>query len=140
MATIEPVFLFCVEAEIGAIHSLGSGPQGPRMIVPAAAGKVSGPSVNGRIVPGAGVEWATLRDDGSIKADVRLVLETDDGATLLMVYQGIAAPVGDSLKVTVAPLFETDSERYAWLNNVQAIGLGTPTETGIKYDVYQLNW
>ena len=140
MATIEPVFLFSVEAQIGSIHSLADGPQGPRMIVPAAAGEVSGPSLNGKIVPGAGVEWATLRADGSIKADVRLVLETDDGATVLMVYQGIALPDGDSLKVTIAPLFETDDARYAWLNNVQAIGLGVPTEKGINYDIYQMNW
>ena len=140
MARFEPVFLFAIEAEVGAIHSLSAGPHGARMIVPAAAGRVSGPSLNGFIVPGAGVEWATLRDDGSIKADVRLVLETDEGATVLMLYQGIALPDGDTLKVTIAPLFETDDERLGWLNNVQAVGFGTPTAKGIRYEIYQLDW
>ena len=131
-------FLFRIEAEVAPPISVIGGPNGDRMIVPAKAGQFSGPGLSGKIVPSAGVEWASVRPDGSIKADVRLVLETDDGASILMTYNGIANAVDDTLKVTIAPLFETGSESYLWLNGIQAVGLGTPTETGISYDIYQL--
>ena len=35
-----------------------------------------------------------------------------------------------------APLFETGDERYAWLNSVQAIGLGSAEAGGVDYEVY----
>jgi hypothetical protein len=73
-----------------------------------------------------------------MKADVRLVLETNDGAAILMTYNGIATVVGESLTVRIAPLFETGDPQYAWLNKVQAVGLGAPTDIGINYDVYQI--
>ena len=33
----------------------------------------------------------------------------------------------------------TGDERYAWLNNVQAIGIGTVGPTGPTYEVYALS-
>ena len=139
MLTSVPVsFIFRIEAEVAPPISISGAPQGDRMIVPAQAGQFSGPDINGKIVPGAGVEWASVRADGVIKADVRLVLETDDGASILMTYNGLAKPVDDSLHVTIAPLFETGAANYLWLNDIQAIGFGRPTEKGIGYDIYQL--
>ena len=131
-------FLFRLNALVSPPISVSNGPQGSRMIIPAAGGDIEGPKINGKVLSGPGAEWATLRPDGSLKADVRLVLETDDGAVILMTYNGIATPEGESLSVRTAPLFETGDPRYSWLNNVQAVGMGTPTDSGIIYDVYQI--
>ena len=113
-------------------------PHGTRMIISAGEGRFQGPKLAGRVVPGPGSEWATLRADGSIHADVRLLLETHDNAPILMTYNGIAREEGGSLRVRTAPLFQTGHPDYAWLNQVQAVGLGSPGGRGIVYDVYRI--
>ena len=56
-----------------------------------------------------------------------------------MTYNGIAKPEGDSLSVIIAPLFETAVPEFTWLNNLQTLGIGKPTDQGIAYDIYQIN-
>ena len=113
-------------------------PHGSRMIVTATDGTFDGPRLSGRVVPGPGAEWATVRADGSIHADVRLLLETHDGVHILMTYNGIAREEDGTLRVRTAPLFQTGHPDYAWLNQVQAVALGTPGGRGIVYDVYRV--
>lgn len=133
-------FLFRLEAEVGSPPPIAvpGGPHGDRLIVTASGGTFAGPRLRGRIVPGPGAEWATSLPDGAVRADVRLVLETDDGAPILMTYRGVGAPEEGTLRVRTAPLFETGDERYRWLNGVQAVGLGEPIANGIAYDVYRV--
>ncbi|MEO8541212.1 MAG: DUF3237 family protein, partial [bacterium] len=69
---------------------------------------------------------------------VRILLHTDDGADILMRYEGVGVRVDGILKVTTAPLFETGDERYAWLNNVQAVAAGTSANNVVTYDVFAL--
>jgi hypothetical protein len=61
-----------------------------------------------------------------------------------MTYNGIGRPGPDgSPEVRTAPLFETGDARYAWLNTVPAIGLGTAVGgaaglESVTYDIYAL--
>jgi hypothetical protein len=80
----------------------------------------------------------TVRSDGSVTVDVRLVLKTFDDALIGMTYRGIRHGAPDVIArlengetvdpgdyyFRVAPLFETAATQYAWLNNVVAIGTG----------------
>lgn len=82
-----------------------------------------------------------MRPDGSGKLDVRAQLRTDDGALILMTYFGIALPQQDgTFSIRTAPLFETGDPRYAWLNHVQAVGIGGTGGAGglefVTYEVY----
>ncbi|MEM7412315.1 MAG: DUF3237 domain-containing protein [Myxococcota bacterium] len=134
-------FLFRIEAETSAPLSVSPGPHGDRLILGASGGRFEGPRLSGRVVPGPGSEWATLRGDGSLKADVRLVLETDDEAVILMTYNGVGRPDPErGLRITTAPLFETGDSRYQWLHGLQAIGIGAPIAGGVGYDVYAVEW
>jgi hypothetical protein len=36
------------------------------------------------------------------------------------------------------PVFETAAEKYGWLNQIVAVGVGTRTPTGLKYTVYTI--
>lgn len=75
-----------------------------------------------------------MRADGVAALDVRLNLVTDDGAEILVTYLGLN--VDGVLKVS--PRFETGDERYAWLNKVFAVGIGSPDGDGVRYEVYAL--
>lgn len=136
--SLEANFLFKMEAQLDTPIPINGAPQGSRLIIGVPGGSFEGPKLKGTLIGGPGSEWATAREDGSMKADVKLLLETDDGAHILMQYQGIVSTENEKTKVRTAPLFETGDSRYSWLNRVQAVGLGKLTKTGIVYDVYEI--
>jgi Protein of unknown function (DUF3237) len=141
--TVPVEYLFTFTAHLLPPQVIEAGPQGTRVIIGVTGGTFTGPKLRGVIVPPAG-EWATVRPDGSGKGDVRLTLQTEDGALILMTYSGIGRPQPDgSHTVRTAPLFETGDARYAWLNTVQAIGHGTAVGgaegfESVTYDIYAL--
>jgi hypothetical protein len=54
-------------------------------------------------------------------------------------WRGIAyTPPGGTLYARILPMFETGAPKYAWLNNVVAVGLYRPTTGKIVYRVYQI--
>jgi len=69
---------------------------------------------------------------------VRFTLRTDDGAVILVTYNGIGQPTETGLSLRSAPLFETGDARYAWLTRLQAVGVGQRVGTSISYDIYAM--
>ena len=130
--------LFTLTASLGGTSVINGGPQGGRAIVAVAGGEFTGPRLQGTLVENSGGDWVTLRADGTFKLDVRITLQTDDGATILMSYQGIGIRTETGNVLRTAPLFETGDERYAWMNSVQAVGLGSSGGGKVTYDVYAL--
>jgi hypothetical protein len=132
-------FLFEMTAEMGDVsHALiRSGPTGHRYIAPVSGGHFEGPRLKGTIVPPGG-DWVHSRTDRSAHLDVRLQLVTDDGQSILMTYQGIGVPGDEGLSIRSAPTFEAGDGDYAWLNNVQAVGIGLSTGDSVTYQVYAL--
>jgi hypothetical protein len=132
--------LFTITATLGPATAIEGGPNGSRRIIPVTGGTFEGPRLKGTIAPGPGGDWVLARPDGSVRLDVRLTLLTDDGAAILMSYSGIGAMRDGGFGLRTAPQFETGDARYAWLNAVQAVGIGRPGEGGgsVSYDVYAL--
>ncbi len=136
--TLEAEHLFTITAYTGDRKVIQNGPAGTRVIVPVTGGTFEGEKLKGTVAEAPGGDWVTARPDGSVKLDVRLLLQTDDGAAILMTYLGIGVPGDDGLKIRSAPTFETGDEQYAWLNHVQAVGIGAPGEGSVRYEVYRL--
>jgi hypothetical protein len=61
-----------------------------------------------------------------------------DGVTVLMQYSGIGVPNGAGMGIRIAPQFETGDARYAWLNNVQAVGIGIFADGQTRNEIYAL--
>lgn len=129
--------LFTMTLTSGKPGIIPGGPQGTRAVVNVTGGTFEGPKLKGTIESPAG-DWVTSRADGTVKLDVRLLLQTDDGATILMTYFGVGAQKDGVMSLRSAPLFETGDPRYAWLNNVQAVGVGTSARGSVTYDVCAL--
>jgi len=130
-------YLFTITADTANNTMLTGAPQGSRLIVAVTGGTFEGPRLKGTVdVPGG--DWLTMRADGTAKLDVRISLKTDDGATILMSYNGVGVTKDGVFSIRTAPLFETGDERYAWLNNVQAVGLGAPGAGNVTYQIYAL--
>ena len=130
-------YLGTLRADTGTRTVVENGPQGTRTIVEVVGGRFEGPRLKATVQIPAG-DWITNRADGSYRLDVRLTLKTDDGALILLTYNGIGQTTSTGASLRVAPLFETGDARYVWLTHLQAIGVGERVGATVKYDVYAL--
>lgn len=85
----------------------------------------------------AAADWLQVSPNGYGTLDVKVTLETDDGALIHATYSGRLH--FDTGAVYATPLFHTGDERYAWINRVQAVAKGAFTGPGtLVYDMYEL--
>jgi hypothetical protein len=130
-------YLGTLRAETGTRTVVENGPQGTRTIVQVVGGRFEGPHLKASVQTPAG-DWITNRVDGSYRLDVRLTLKTDDGALILVTYNGIGQTTNAGASLRIAPLFETGDSRYVWLTRLQAVGVGERIGAAVKYDIYAL--
>jgi hypothetical protein len=151
MAEIRTRPLMSLKLQVGSMQGIGPTPGGDRRVGLVAGGTFSGERLNGTVMPG-GADWIIIRPDGAMLLDVRLVLQTDDGALIGLTYRGLrhgpadvmakvaaGEPVDPSLyyfRTTI--LFETASEKYGWLNKTFGIGTGSRTAAGPEYEIFEL--
>jgi hypothetical protein len=130
---------------------IGRTPEGRRTIAPVTGGTFEGERVSGKVLPG-GADWVRFRSDGAMMIDVRLTLQASDGAMIYLSYKGRflggATAMADLAKgktldpdryslVTVAN-FECGDERYAWLNDLIAVGKGEQSGFNPVYTIYEI--
>jgi hypothetical protein len=122
------------------VVSVGNIPSGTRLIYSAADGTFEGPELKGRVLPGGG-DWPLADADGAMRLDIRVTLETDDGAFIYMQNQGIwrQDPSGD-MYIMSAPRFETGDERYQWLNDFVYVAEATAEMLEEEGFVAEVNW
>lgn len=130
-------YLGTLTVETGTRTVVENGPQGTRTVVQMAGGRFEGPRVKATVLIPAG-DWITNRADGSYRLDVRFTLKTDDGALILVTYNGIGQTTATGASLRATPLFETGDARYTWLTRLQAIAIGERAGTAVTYDVYAL--
>jgi Protein of unknown function (DUF3237) len=132
-------------------QTIGATPAGQRRIIPLTGGTFEGERLRG-VVTAGGSDWQTLATDGSVGLDVRLVLQTDDGALIGYRYRGIRAGTPDVLAridrgelvdpsqyyMRTTGMFETASAAYGWLNRIVAVAIGSRLASGPVYDVYEV--
>ncbi len=131
---------------------IGAVPLGMRVVGGVATGTVAGPRIRGTIV-GPGADWMLIGSDGYGRVDVRLQVETDDGALVYVRYEGLlelnevsSAALLDPTRETsweeqyfrTTPRFETADERYAWLNRTVFVARGRVRADGIEYEVFRV--
>jgi len=134
---LQSEFLVDLTLEVQTPQNLGSTRDG-RIIVPVSGGTFAGPRFKGTIVPPGG-DWIVQRPDGSRVLDVRILLQTDDGQKIYVSWRGIAsASPGGALNARILPVFETAAAKYAWLNNVVAVGVYRPDLGKIAYRIYRI--
>src|SRR5437867_6490438 len=73
----QPLFIFQIEVKPPSV--IGATPGYDRRVGEIAGGRFEGERLRGKILSG-GSDWQSLRSDGAITINVRLVMQTDDGA------------------------------------------------------------
>ena len=116
--------LLTLRLNTAPVQEIGAGPYGARVTFPIVGGAFEGERLRGQVLPG-GDDWTIKRADGVIELDLRITLQTDDGALIHMTFQGVrddAAPGAPYFRTL--PRFETAEPKYAFLNGLLAVGTG----------------
>jgi hypothetical protein len=110
--------------ETAPTQDIGAVPRGGRVTFPITGGSFEGERLRGRVLPG-GDDWTVKRSDGVIELDLRVTLETDDGALIHMTFEGIRDDgVTGAPYFRTTPRFETGDAKYSFLNRLLAVGSG----------------
>jgi hypothetical protein len=116
-------------------------------------GRVTGPRIVGTLVGGS-ADWAVVRRDGILRPHVNLLINTDDGATIMVTYDGFVdfgpdgyekrrrgERVGSSQPRTLVRML-SEAPAYAWVNRSPFFGVGLLEYTDgrgvITYDIYEI--
>ena len=132
-------------------QKIGAVPHGTRTTVPISSGRFEGARLQGKVLPG-GADWTLLRADGVLELDLRVTLETDDGALIHFASFGlrhgpanVLAALGRGERVDPAAYyfrtlcrFETANTKYAFLNRIVAVGAGDRLPEGPTYAIDEI--
>lgn len=127
--------LLVLTVQTNLVRAVTGTPLGDRSIFELVSGSFEGPRLTGR-VPTTGGDWL-IRTPTSSQLNVRLLLETHDGVTILFQYSGRACQVAGKPRIEVAGTFDAPSGPYAWLNDLQTFGLGEPIPDAVRYHFYR---
>lgn len=134
-AALKSEFLLDMILETGG---LGSGPVGSRNIVAVTGGTFEGPKLKGTVL-GPGGDWVTNVSPMLRVLDVRTIFLTDDNQRIYVTYRGvISTPPGQERYWRTTPVFETSSEKYAWLNSIVCVGVPFTVPSRTSYRVFQI--
>ena len=143
--------LMTMQVEVVGPQKIGAVPLGTRVTAPIASGHFEGPRLRGKVLPGGG-DWTLLRGDGVLELDLRVTLETDDGALIHMTSFGLrhgppdviaALARGETVDPATyyfrtVPRFETSHPKYVFLNRLIAVSSGDRRATGPIYTIDEI--
>ena len=143
--------IFRVHAELAEILHFGPTPYGDRRVINILGGRVEGPRLSGRVLPG-GADWQIVRPDGVADIQARYTIEAEGGARVLVSSEGlrhgpadVIAQLGRGESVDPARYyfrtmmrFETADRDLAWLNCILAIARGAREAMAVRLDVFEV--
>jgi len=119
------------------------------------------PTMNGLVVGGG--DWALFREDDVEISEVKLTIQTDDGAIIDSHYRAVL-PFGAGgyrwliseekkigthknpveAPVVISPVYETSSPKYRWLTDRQCVGFGLvqiiqSRMRRVSYDIFAMD-
>ena len=144
-------FLYTSSVEVGNPMIVGSTPFGERRIIPILGGSFAGPRLSGKILPG-GADWQIVRADDTAELEARYTLQTDEGALIYVLNQGIRsgskevmARLAKGEKVEPSeyyfrtrPVFETGAAKYQWLHRIVTVAVGERLPNEVIITVYEI--
>jgi hypothetical protein len=143
--------LMTLKVLVVGTQKIGAVPHGTRVTALVGGGHFEGPRLRGKVLPGAG-DWTLLRADGVLELDLRLTLETDDGALIHMTSFGLrhgppeviaAIARGESVDPSTyyfrtTPRFDAGHPKYAFLNRLLAVSSGDRRADGPIYTIDEI--
>jgi hypothetical protein len=149
---METRLLMTLQVAVATPQSIGAVPTGTRRTAPLSGGQFEGPRLRGIVLPGGSADWQLLRADGVLEMDLRVTLQTGDGALIALRSFGLrhgppeviaAIARGETVDpgtyyFRTTPRFETSDPRYAFLNRIVAVATGDRRKEGPIYTIHEV--
>ena len=121
--------------ETAVTVEIGVTPHGTLSIFPVTGGTFEGERLRGKVLAGGG-DWVVARADGTFDLDLRVTLQTDDGAFVHMTFTGVRDDANHYFRTL--PRFETAAPKYAFLNRLLAVGIGEGHRDGPIHTIEEI--
>ena len=119
--------------ELSPPHEMGGALSGTRRIIPIVGGTATGARINGRIL-NVGADWLVAQPGGVAQLDARYAIETDDGAVIEVVSQGIRHASAEVAARIVAGEAVPPSEYY--MRTAIRLDSGHPDYAWVARSIY----
>lgn len=138
-------YAFSIEVKLRPKIAVGALPQGgDRFYVEVLEGRIFGPRLQGKVLPGSGGDWAHARPDGTLDFDARYNLQLEDGSIVYLQNRGfrwgspeVMAKMSRREEVPsseyymrVTPRFEVAAGPHDWLAKHIFVGVGDKVPEG----------
>jgi hypothetical protein len=148
---IELVHVADLNVLVGQRIEIGTTAAGVRRVVPILGGEVSGPRLQGRVLPG-GADYQLIRVDGVAELQARYVIETAEGGFIYVENSGLRHGPAEAMErllrgEAVDPAliyfrtttrFETGDESLSWLARHIFVGAGVRHPDRVQIAIYQV--
>jgi len=136
---------------VGEPIEIGVTAAGARRVVPILGGEVSGPRIQGRILP-VGADFQLVRADGVAELHARYVIETPGGGRIYVENSGLRHGPAEAMErlrrgEVVDPAltyfrttakFEASDESFLWLARHIFVGVGIRHPDRVQVSFYQV--
>lgn len=140
-----------VVCEVDELVMLGPAAYGERRYVPLGQGTVSGPELNGALLPG-GVDWQIQRGDGVLEVSAHYVIRTHDDALVEVQSNGMRHGPAEVISRLVRGeavnpseyffrtfiRFNTGAPQWQHLNRTMAVASGVREARRVLLDFYRV--
>jgi hypothetical protein len=144
-------FTFEIRAQVGPPLQVGRTPRGERRIVSITGGTFEGPSIRGRVLPGA--DWQLVHEDGFTELDTRYALETSEGDLIYVQNAGVRDAPAEVMAELLAgrpvdpaavyfrtvPRFETSAPHLQTLVRSTFVGAGERYPSDVVIRVWRVD-
>lgn len=145
-------YVFTIEAEIEPPRSAGGSPTGERLHIPITGGRVHGPCLDGRILPG-GSDWPVIGPDGISRIEAHYTIQAADGTLIYVVNKALRASSPEILVrlrsgeqvapsefyMRGAPVFDAPTGAHRWLSERLFVCSIAPSSDVVQIRVYAVN-
>lgn len=149
--TLQLEHAFDLVVELSRPHEMSDCPSGVRRIIPIVGGSACGPRIQGRVL-NVGADWQTVFANGVADLDARYAIETDDGAVIEVISQGIrraspevsariaageaVAPADYYMRTSIR--LESGHPAYDWVNYSLFLASGGKVGATVRLAVYRV--
>lgn len=136
---------------VGQPIEIGETAAGVRRVIPILGGEVSGPRLQGRVLPG-GADYQLIRADGVAELHARYVIEAAGGGRIYVENSGIRHGPAEAMErlrrgemvdpaliyFRTTTKFETNDEAFSWMARHIFVGAGVRHPDRVQISIYQV--
>ncbi|MFC7403332.1 DUF3237 domain-containing protein [Citricoccus sp. GCM10030269] len=144
-------FLATIAVDVDAPIEVGRTHRGQRRVIPIAGGAVTGPELNGTLLPG-GADFQLITSETASDLEARYIIETDDGDRIYVMNAAYRTGSAEDIAALVrgervpperiyfrcAPRFEVAGDRWSWLESTVVIGSGRREPDRVIIDLWKV--